>query len=78
MTRRLPQTLYKPQEGELVRDTQNGVSGVYVGPSYTTKHAVELRPVRGGVAWDTPASEIQPLSSTPGGTSGQPQGSGAR
>ncbi|MFE9423024.1 hypothetical protein ACFYNO_08680 [Kitasatospora sp. NPDC006697] len=66
MTKRPAQTLYKPQEGEVVHDAKHGVEGVYVGPSYTTKGAVELRPIRGGVAWDTPATEIRPVSPTTG------------
>ncbi len=61
-TRRTPpQALYEPRVGEVVRDARHGVNGAYVGPSYTTKGAVELRPVRGGVAWDTPASEIREI-----------------
>lgn len=75
--RKPPRALYRPQAGELVRDTKHGVNGIYDGPSYTTKHAVELKPVGGGVAWDTPASEIQPVGSTAGNTSGLPPGNSA-
>ncbi|MEY9950175.1 hypothetical protein [Kitasatospora sp. GAS1066B] len=60
-----PPTLYTPQLGELVRDEKHGLTGHYMGPGYGKRPTVYLRPVGGGCEWETPASEIQPLTGAP-------------
>ncbi|MDH6118299.1 hypothetical protein [Kitasatospora sp. GAS204B] len=65
-TRRTPPpVLYTPQVGELVRDLKHGLNGIYMGPGYGKHPTVHLRPERGGCEWETPASEIQPLTTEP-------------
>lgn len=51
-----PSALYRPRVGELVRDRLTGEVGEHME---TLGNKVFLRPVGGGVEWDTPPSEIE-------------------
>ncbi|MCX4746189.1 hypothetical protein OG455_11750 [Kitasatospora sp. NBC_01287] len=53
-----PRHPYTPQVGELVHDTKHDVDGVYQSPGFGKYPTVYLRPVGGGIEWETPASEI--------------------
>ncbi|MCX4747262.1 hypothetical protein OG455_17335 [Kitasatospora sp. NBC_01287] len=61
--RRHPQAVYQPREGELVHDAKHNLTGVYQCPGFGKYPTVYLRPVGGGIEWETPTSEIQQITS---------------
>ncbi|MGF1429295.1 hypothetical protein [Kitasatospora sp. LaBMicrA B282] len=59
--RKPPRPLYAPRVGELVRDGRDGRRGVYQCDGFGKDPTVYLRPVGGGVEWECPQSEVEPL-----------------